>query len=71
MENSNELEHFDLVLSAKQFDDLLNFWPPALKEKDPKSVVLVAYYKGEKYGIVHASWAAIDPGTEDDTALHP
>lgn len=50
-----ELEHVDLKLTDEQFDTLISFWPPALKESNTKRVFLTAYYKGERYGIVHVT----------------
>lgn len=50
-----DLKHLDLKLTPEQFDILLNWWPPQLKERGTKSIVLSAHYKGERYGVVHVT----------------
>lgn len=53
--SDTELKHVDLVLTPEQFDILLDFYPEAIKDADQTMIVLMSYWRGERYGVVHAT----------------
>lgn len=53
--SDTELKHVDLVLTPEQFDTLLDFYPKAIKDVDQTTIVLMSYWRSERYGVVHVT----------------
>lgn len=50
MEN---LKHLKLVLTDEQWQQLIDFYPAKIKESERDQIILIAYWLGAEYGVVH------------------